>query len=72
VNDEKDGIRTDRSKSDPTFFFACRLVTLRQSVGILENENSGLKADMVPEQVLAILILVPFKTHGPNPAIPSA
>jgi len=68
MNDEEKRRCADRSKSDPTFLLACRFVTLRQSIGIIENQSSGLEADIVPQQVFPILVLVPFKTHGRDPA----
>jgi len=37
---------------------------LRQRIGVIENKNSGFEANIVLEQVLPILVRVPFKAHA--------
>ena len=37
---------------------------LRQRIGVIENKNSGFEANIVLEQVLPILVCVPFKAHA--------
>jgi len=41
-------------------------VTLRNRVGIGENENGRFEANIVLVKVLPVLLLVPFKSHGPS------
>jgi hypothetical protein len=39
-------------------------VTLRNRVGIVENENGSLKANIVLPKILAVLVLVPCESHS--------
>jgi hypothetical protein len=68
VNDKKHNSRVDGSQSDPALLVFGELVGLGQGTRIIENKLSGLKANVVLEQVLPIFVLVPFKTHGRHPA----
>ena len=33
-------------------------------VGIVENENGGFKANIVLAKILAVLVLIPYESHG--------
>ncbi len=68
VNFQHDHSSADCPERDPAFFFVGRFVFQRQRIGIVKNENCGLKANIVLEQVLPILVFVPFETHGRVPA----
>ncbi len=48
----------------PAFFIVKGVVTSRNSVRIVENENSGFKADIMLAKVLPVLVLVPLKPHS--------
>jgi hypothetical protein len=48
----------------PTFLILESDVTLRNRVGIVENENGRFEANIVLVKVLPVLLFVPFKSHG--------
>jgi hypothetical protein len=57
------------SRDDTNDFFVVFLifesdVTLRNRVGIIENENGRFEANSVLVKVLPALLRVPFKSHG--------
>ena len=39
-------------------------VTLRNRVGIVENENGSFKANIVLAKILAVLVLIPCESHS--------
>jgi hypothetical protein len=49
---------------DPTFLILKSDVTLRNRVGIVENENGGFKANIVLSKILAVLVLIPYESHS--------
>jgi hypothetical protein len=64
VDDEEYRTGFDNAESFPSFLFVRRLVELGQRVGIVEGQSRRLEADVVLNQILPILILIPFETHG--------
>jgi hypothetical protein len=57
------------SRDDTNDFFVVFLilksdVMLRNRVGIVENENGGLKANIVLAKILAVLVLIPYELHS--------
>jgi hypothetical protein len=48
----------------PTFLILKSDVTLRNRVGIVENENGGFKANIVLAKILSVLVLVPYESHS--------
>jgi hypothetical protein len=63
------GDQQDRSRSYCTDSYLALLivgvvVSSRNGVGIIENENGSFKANVVLAQVLAVLVLVPRKSRG--------
>jgi hypothetical protein len=57
------------SHRDPAFLLARLVVSLGQCVGIVENQNRSFKANIMLAEVYAVLVCVPFKSHGgPLPA----
>jgi hypothetical protein len=48
----------------PTFLILESDVTLRNRVGIVENENGGFKANIMLAKILAVLVLIPYESHS--------
>ena len=68
VDDQKNCSRTNGSESHPAFFFIRGFVSLRKRVGVIENKNGGLKANVMPEQISLVLVFIPFEAHQDRPA----
>jgi hypothetical protein len=66
MDDQQDRSRSYRTDSYPALLIAGVVVSSRNRVGIIENENGSFKANVVLAQVLAVLVLVPSKSHGPR------
>jgi len=64
MDDQQDRSRSYRADGYPSLLIVCVVVSSRNRVRIIENENGSLKANVVLAQVLAVLILVPRKSHG--------
>ena len=64
---EQNGTPPYRSNRYPAFLVLKRGVTLGDRVGIVEHQNSGFKADIVLAKILAVLLLVPIKSHNRCP-----
>ena len=64
MDNQEDRSRPYRSESYPTFLIPGVFVSSRTGVGIIENENGSLKPDIMLAKVLAVLVLVPSKSHG--------
>src|SRR5215831_8281017 len=54
----------DRSHRYPSLLIFKSEIALCDSVGIIENENSRFKANIVLAKVLPVLVLIPFKSHS--------
>jgi len=65
MNDQQYRTRPYGSDRYPTFLILESDVTLRNRVGIIENENGRFEANIVIMKVLPVLLLVPFKSPGP-------
>lgn len=63
MNDKKHNSLADGSQGYPPILVFGELLALGQGTRIIENKNRSLKADIMLEQVLSILVPVPFKTH---------
>ena len=63
MNDQQNRTRPYGSDRYPTFLILSD-VTLRNRVGIVENENGRFEANIVLVKVLPVLLLVPLKSHG--------
>jgi len=72
VNDKKHNSHVDGSRVTPPLLVFGELIDLGQGTRIVKNKTRGLKANIVLEQVLSILVLVPFKAHGRDPALANA
>jgi len=64
VNHKQHSTLTDRSKRDPAVLLTCPFIALRQSVRIIEYESGSFEPDIVFEQILSVLLSVPFEAHG--------
>ena len=64
MDDQQDRSRSYRADGYPALLIVCVFVSSRKRVGIIENENGSLKSNVMLAQVLAVLILVPRKSHG--------
>lgn len=64
MDDQQDRARSDRTDGDPALLLVRVVVSSRNRVRIIENENGRLKANAVFAQVPAVLVLVPRKSHG--------
>jgi hypothetical protein len=64
VNHKQHSTLTNRSKRDPAFLLACPFIALRQSARIIEYESGSFEPDIVFEQILSVLLSVPFEAHG--------
>jgi hypothetical protein len=64
MDDQQDRSWSYRADGDPALLIVRVVVSSRNRVGIIENENGSLKANVVLAQVLAVLVLVPRKSHG--------
>ncbi len=64
MNDQQNRTRSHRSDRYPTFLIAESDVTLRNRVGVVENENGRFEANSMLAKVLPVLLLVPFKSQG--------
>jgi len=69
VDNKKHGRVIDDAKRDPAFLVFGKRIALGQREGILKYEHRGLEADIVLQEVLAVLCLVPLKTHRGDPAL---
>ena len=63
MDDQQDRSRSYRTDSYPALLIVGVIVSQRYRVRIIENENGSLKANVVFAQVLAVLVLVPRKSH---------
>ena len=63
MNDQQNRTRPYGSDRYPTFLILSD-VTLRNRVGIVENENGSFKANIVLAKILAVLVLIPYELHG--------
>jgi len=68
VNNEQHHSRSDGSQFVPSLLVIKKRLKLCQGVGIFEDENGSLEADIMLQQVSLVLDVVPFKTHGRVPA----
>jgi hypothetical protein len=48
----------------PTVLIRKSDVTLRNRVAVVENQNGSFKANIMLAKVLAVLVLIPFKSHS--------
>ena len=64
MDNQKDRSRPYRADRYPTLLSIEGNVPLRNGVGIVENENGSLKANVLLAKVLAVLVLVPCKSHS--------
>lgn len=64
MDNHEDRSRSYRSDRDPALLIVRVVVSPRNGVGIIENENGSLKPDVMFAKVLAVLVLVPRKSHG--------
>ena len=64
VDNQEDRSRSYRSDGYPALLLVRVVVSPRNGVGIIENENGSLKPDVMFAKVLAILVLVPRKSHN--------
>jgi len=64
MNNDQDHSGPNGPYGYPPLLVLKRWVTLRDRIGIVENQNSGFKANVVLPKVLAILVFVPLKSHG--------
>jgi len=64
MDDQQDRSRSYCTDSYPALLIVGVVVSSRNGVGIIENENGSFKANVVLAQVLAVLVLVPRKSHG--------
>ncbi len=64
MNDQQNRTRPYGSDCYPTFLILESDVTLRNRIGIVENENGCFEANIVLVKVLPVLLFVPFKSHG--------
>jgi hypothetical protein len=55
---------SDGPNGYPAFLIGGGIVTLRDRAGIVENENGGFKANIMLAKVLAVLVLIPCKSHS--------
>jgi hypothetical protein len=63
MDHQQNRARSYRSNGDPAFLLGFPLA-LGEGIGIVENQDCSLKANIVLEQVAAVLLLVPCKFHG--------
>jgi hypothetical protein len=63
MNDQQNRTRPYGSDRYPTFLILSD-VTLRNRVGIVENENGSFKANIVLAKILAVLVLIPYESHS--------
>jgi hypothetical protein len=63
MNHHRNRSRTNSAEGNPAVFFVARFISPRQGIGIIKDKNCGLKANIMLEQVLPILVFVPFETH---------
>ncbi len=63
MNDQQNRTRPYGSDRYPTFLILSD-VTLRNRVGIVENENGSFKANVVLAKILAVLVLIPYESHS--------
>jgi len=64
VSDKEHSTQAGRSKRNPALLIAGGFVALRQSVWIIKDKGGGVEAEVMLEQISAILLVVPFETHG--------
>ena len=67
MNNQENRAGPDYSYRDPSFSLVKADVPLGDRIGIVENEQRSFKAYVVFAQILRVLELVPFKTHGQSP-----
>jgi len=64
MHDEQNRTRPYGPNRYPSLLIFKSEVTLRKSIGIIENEHGRFKANIVLAKVLSILLLIPFKSHS--------
>ena len=64
MDNQEDRSGSYRPDGDPALLILRVVVSPRNGVGIIENENGSLKPDVMFAKVLAVLVLVPRKSHG--------
>jgi hypothetical protein len=64
MDNQKDRSRSYGSDGYPTLLLAGVVISSRNGVGIIENENGSFKANVMLTKVLAVLVLVPCKSHS--------
>ena len=63
MDNQEDRTRPYRAYSYPAILLIGVIISPRNGVGIIENENGSLKANVVLAKVLAVLVFVPGKSH---------
>ena len=63
VDNQQDRARSDGSDGYPAFLIRKSIVTLRNCIGIIENENGSLKPNIMLAKVLAVLVFIPSESH---------
>ena len=63
MNDQQNRTRPYGSDRYPTFLILSD-VTLRNRVGIVENEYGSFKPNIVLAKILAVLVLIPYESHS--------
>src|SRR5437667_7955340 len=64
MNDQEDRARSDRSNGYPAFLVSKGIIPLGEGIGIIENKNSAFKSNIMLARVLAVLVLIPCKSHS--------
>lgn len=64
MDNQEDRSWSYRSDGYPALLIVRVVLSSRNGVGIIENENGSLKPDVMLAQVLAVLVFVPRKSHG--------
>src|SRR5438445_1643095 len=64
MKDQENRTRPYGSDRYPTFLILKNDVTLRNRVGIVENENGNFKANIVLVKILAVVVLIPDESHS--------
>jgi hypothetical protein len=64
VDNEQNRTHSDHSNGNPTLFVLNRLIPLGDGIWIVENQNGGLKTNVVFAKVEAIFLVIPLKSHS--------
>ena len=64
MDNQQNRTRSDRSNGYPAFLIGERIVALRDRIGIVENKSGGLKSNIMLAKILAVLVLIPSKSHS--------